>query len=433
MRSMLAAGALAALCAGAPGAHAADALPGAEEVPQPGPAPGRQVASPAQAPAARAGVDALGLRFYPELVLAYTTDDNLFATGSGRVRDSAWMIAPALWARSDWSRHALRLHAAYDAVRYDERGSENSDDWQLSAEGRYDLSDDANVYAGVRQARDHEDRESPDARNGTEPTRYDSARAYAGVFRQFGPVSLRLGATVQDLDFRDTPFSGGTINNDDRDRRRYTAGVRAAYALTPDLEPFVQFALDNRRYTVGPDDLGVLRDSDGWRALAGARLGSAGKLKLEAYAGLMHQDYEDARLPDVTKPMLGANLVWQIDQATRLSAYFDRTIEETTVFAIAPPATLQLASSYLNSYGGATLQHRYGERVATWASASFSRSDFQGIARQDDYLGGELGVSYRLARHLVLEASYLHRRLNSDVPGEDFRRNQFFVRAVLPY
>jgi len=405
--------------------------PGGRMAPEPGPAPGRTPADAQRLAGVAQPYRAGSFLIYPELLLVGFHDSNVFYSTANRLSDQAFVFAPAVWAQSDWREHALNFNAAADLTRYDTYTTENTNDWRLNAEGRYDLGVDANVYGGVRYAREHEDRESPDARNGLKPTLYYAGRAYAGAFRQLGRWSVRVGGTALDLDYRDVEFltqTGGIaiINNDDRDRRQYAGGLRIGYEVSPRVEPFVQAAVDYRRYRTVPDDLGYDKDSDGLRLVGGARANLPNRLKAEVYGGWMSQRYSDGRLADVSKPAFGAALQWRPIDRLRINAAIDRTVEETTVLQVTP--ALVPASSYVNTYFTADLGYRVTDRLTWQLAGSISRVEYQGIARDDEYYSGGTGIVLQIERRLFVDLSYLHRTLHSSLQSEDFSKNQVFLR-----
>lgn len=402
----------------------------------PGPAPGRPAVQPSEPLGAVQPYRFGSFLVYPEFLATWMYDSNVYATQSDTRSDSAFVLSPRVWAQSNWSRNFVAFSASADLTRYHNYTSENSNDYRASAEGRYDISPESNVYGGLKLAREHEDRESPDFRNGIYPTEYTAQRGYAGAFRQLGRWSVRVGANVLRLDFSSVPFvTGGggieMIDNNDRDRTQTGAGMRLGYELTRQVEGFIQVASDDRRYWNRPDNLGFDRNSDGWRADVGVRAYSVNRYKVEAYVGHMWQNYADPRLQDVSKPGFGGNLVWEVTKKSTVRLYLDRTIEETTVFAGAVPNVLP-ASSYVNTYAQATLDHRFTTRTSGYAFGSQSRVDYQGLSRVDDYYGVGVGVLHRLARSVFLDASYQHRRLDSAVPSEDFHRNLVFLRLAFP-
>jgi len=415
-----------------------------EAAPVPGPAPGRRPVDAERPSGVAQPFRAGSFLLYPEIIAQGFYDSNVFYTNSNPLADRAFVFAPAIWAQSDWREHALNFYAAADLTRYDRYTIENTNDYRLSGEGRYDIDIDSSVYGGLRYSRDHQDRESPEGRNGLQPTVYYAGRAYAGWFRQFGKTSVRVAGTVLDLNYRDVPFlTGGgqiaIINNDDRDRTQYTAGVRVGYEASPRAEPFVQLALDDRRYK-NPDDLsqipalpqyaGLERNSNGYRAVGGLRYNVPRVLKAEFYAGWLGQNYLDWRLADVSKPAFGMALQWQATDRLRVNAVIDRTVEETTVLQVVP--SLVPASSFVNTYLVANAAYRATDRLTLRVLGSASRVAYQGIPRTDDYYSAGAGIFFKLERRLFVDLSYLYRTLHSSEPFEDFKKNQvFFAFGVL--
>ncbi|MCK7501966.1 MAG: outer membrane beta-barrel protein [Comamonadaceae bacterium] len=55
-----------------------------------------------------------------------------------------------------------------------------------------------------------------------------------------------------------------------------------------------------------------------------------------------------------------------------------------------------------------------------YGNASFSRSDYQGVDRVDDYTGVGIGMWYRAAKYLYLDGSYNYRYLLSTDNTQNF-------------
>ncbi len=404
----------------------------------PGQGPARNVVR-AQQPLPRQQPFEVGsFLLYPEITLSGFYDSNVYYSPSDRISDFGMIVSPAIWMVSNWREHALNFSAGGDFTRFRDESSEDTDDWRGTVEGRYDFNYDTNVYGGARIFRSHEDRESPDARNGTEPTVYRGQRYYGGLFRQQGPWSLRFGGTALWLNYDDVPFltAGGNtlyINNDDRDRWQYTAGVRVGYELSPRVEPFVQVASDNRRYWNKPDDLGNNKDSSGYRALAGVRFNQPNVLKLDIFGGYLRQRYVEDAFQDVSAPAFGAALVWRIADRWTLNAYLDRTVEETTVLNVNQVSgAITPASSFLNTYTGATLAYRFTDRLFGAVEASYSRAEYQGIDRTDNYRGAGTSLTWRVAKMLYVQGLYQYRGLDSSVPNENYAKNLVFLNFGIP-
>ncbi len=418
-------------------------VPSGDEVTQPqgarpGAAPGRSVKQPEATPAAGSPFQWGSFLAYPEIDVTYFYDDNVYYLNGPTLGDHAIVFSPALWLQSNWAQHALNFYAAADATRYQRYTTEDTDDYRFSAEGRYDFSADTNIYGGARYSQDHEDRESPEARNGLVPTVYWQYRYYAGFFHQIDRLSIRVAGTANKLDYKDVPFLPGSgtltfINNDDRDRWQYTGGVRLGYEVSPRLEPYLQVAFDNRKYLQTPDDLGYEKSSDGQRYLVGLKWNVPRRVKLDAFAGALRQNFDDPRYGNVNKPVFGGALLWAVTPETRISAYADRTLEETAVTQTPAPGVVQSASSYLNTYAAAGVNHRLTQSWSLRADLSKSEVDYQNIDRNDDYYGAAVGVGYRLDKNVYLDLSYSYRKLDSSIPSENFKKRMTFFRVAVPF
>lgn len=410
---------------------------GKVDLAKPGLAPGRGVSAGGLIRADGAPFEVGSFLVSPQLDVTRTQDSNVYFTNSAQISDQFWTLSPAVWAKSNWGEHALNLHASSDSIRYKTVTAEDSDDFRVSAEGRYDISRDRNVYGGARFVADHEDRESPTTQNGLTPTKYQQHQYYAGFFSLIDKVSIRLAGTLQRLNYADVDFlSGGLIsfiNNDDRDRMHYTGGLRLGYEMSPRTEPYVEVAIDNRRYENELDDLGYQRNSDGQRYFAGLRWNIPREFRIDAFAGWIRQDYVDPRFDDVTAPIAGTSLEWMASDRTTVAFHLDRSIEETTVSTTPAPGVVIAASSFLNTYSSVGAEHRFTDQLSARLSASLSRVEYQQIGRQDDYYGMSIGLAYRVHRNLILDIGATRRELRSSVPLEDFRKELVFVRAAIPF
>jgi hypothetical protein len=363
---------------------------------------------------------------YPEVRLTEIYDDNIFATRSGEVGDLVSVLTPSIALKSDWKRHRLNFRAGTELSRYANYHSENTSDYWLDMDGRYDLSGNANVFGGLGYSRNHEDRSSPDDVNGTEPVVYFESSAYAGLFRQFDRFSLRAGGTFERLDFRDVPAIGGSIiNNDDRDRDVSTGGARLGYRLDSGAEVFGQASVDTRRYAHTPDDNGTDRNSDGYRLAAGVKRSLGDNASGEFFVGWLKQNYVDPAIPDVSVPDFGARVRWQASPKTSVSTNLSRSLEETTLY---DSTLMKAASSYIYTRLRLSAEHQLQPRLSVNGLLLAGHSDYQGLNRTDDLYVAGVGLKYRLTKQVYLEADYRFLNRNSTDAAADYYRNQVFLR-----
>lgn len=362
---------------------------------------------------------------FPELALTQTHDSNIYALRKNDVSDSITTLTPSLVAKSNWSQHRLNFNAGGDFDRYRDHNSENVDDYWVGFDGQYDLSGNSNIFGGVQNSRSHEDRGSPDAVFGLEPTVYTSTEAYLGAEVKTGPVSVRFGGIHEDLDYRTpTGMTAPNSTNDDRDRTLTSVGGRVGYDVTPTVMPFVQAATDTRSYNRSIDDYGFQRSSDGYRAAVGAVFRPNVTLQGEAFVGRMHQNYDDARFNDLDRAYFGANLSWKPVPGTRLTAFVDRSLGETTI-----PGS----AGYVDSTVGMHVERPISPDLIANAGIAYSISEYQGIDRTDRVTDAGAGVKYYISPTVYLGADYrMLNRDSSSLEGNYFRDIVMFSVGFTP-
>ncbi|WFM69676.1 outer membrane beta-barrel protein [Halomonas sp. CKK8] len=347
-------------------------------------------------------------------------NDNIFYERENRVSDTITTVSPRAELVGKGQRHEIRAFGSAERGKYHEYQDENYTDWRLGGEGRYAYSEAGSLFGGVNLARGHEERSSPDAVNGEEPTLYDRLGTFAGINHRFGRITSRVGGTFETLDFEDVgALDGLTIENDDRDRDQATFGGRFGYRLDASLEPFFQVAADLRDYDQAVDIDGFDRDSEGGNAAVGLLFKPSPSLDLELLAGWLEQDYDDPALEDVGTWDLGGELSWRpAGSPTRVSARLDRSVEETTVRG---------ASANLRTGVGAQMTTAIRPDLTLSTRASYSDHDYQGVARNDNLLGLGLGLRHYLNPHLFVGMDYDFLQRDSSLPAEDFDNNRLMV------
>lgn len=362
----------------------------------------------------------------PAAAVSGVYDSNIFATRNHEVEDSILVFSPGLDVDSVWERHKLDLDLGGAFGRYSSHDNEDYDDYWANLDGRYDFTDNSNIFGGLGYSHEHEDRGSPENdQSGNEPTTFDSSRLHAGVSHGWGKTTLRLGGTYEALDFDDAGF----LSNKDRNRDMTGTGARLSYELHPQYSVYGQGVWDKRDYDERTDDNGFQRDSDGYRADVGVLATFSNRLTGGAYLGYLNQDYDDPRFSDVSAPDFGASLDWRAAPRTTVSVELERSLEETT---------LASSSGYLYTSLSGIVQHKFTPRMNISAGVSVAEADYQDVDRNDEYYSAEFGMRYYLDPRWYLGAEYRVLMRNSDTredasnpasPQEldDYGRNQFFL------
>lgn len=344
--------------------------------------------------------------------------DNIFATRRDEVDDLIVIVKPRLSYVVGTGDRRFAAHIDGEFGRYDDYGSEDYDDWSVGADGRYALTPGFTLMGGGDYEWKHESRSSPEAERGLEPTEYERSYLFGGALLRRGAVSARVAATVTGLDYSDVPASMGVINNDDRDRTQTELGSRVSWQRRPGEDWFVQGAVDRRDYDAPFDDLGFVRDSDGLSLALGARRAVSPGLTAEAFAGVMRQDYEDARLGEVTAFDFGALVDWAGPAGLNLGFRLDRSIGETT---------LEASAAYVVTSGALNLTATPHPRLQVGAGLDAAHFDYQGSTRAETSVGlrgwGRYWVDPRV--YVGVEHSFTQR--TSSAAGFDYDENRLML------
>jgi hypothetical protein len=387
--------------------------PAADDVPR-----GETVATRAHPGLDPIGAHIGGLLLSPALQIGAERVDNIFADEQDPRADVITRLEPALDLQSDWSRHALRGSVTGVLARYRDNPSEDYNDFTAEARGRLDVRRDGRIDIGGRLARLHEDRGSPDDVNGFEPTRYQASSVFASTGMGFGRWRIALDAVTEWLFYEDVLATGGVINNEDRDRTEDNAGLEVAYEFAPARSLFARARVNRRDYRAERDDFGLDRDSTGSELVGGARVDFTGVLGAAAYAGRVAQDYEDPALPPLDATDFGATLTWSPTGLTTIAATLARSVEETTFDG---------ASSVRRTVANLNLDHELLRNLLLNGQVQRSDDVFNGIPREDAYDAWTVGARYLANRYLVGILRFSRDRRDSNVAGEDYRRNRILL------
>lgn len=356
---------------------------------------------------------------YPEVQAASYYDDNIYATSHGHVSDWVGTISPTIGIQSNWKRNSLYAEAGTDLTGYWTHPHENTADWHVLSEGEIDVSDQTHILLGAIALKSHEDRASPDAVEGFEPTPYNEQNGYVGVVHKFGEFTLRVGGAIEHITFGNVLGANGEINNEDRDRFRYTFGGLLRYEANPKLRPFVEVMGDVRHYVTVPDDFGFNRNSNGFLAGLGALYILTPKVNGEVFLGVLHREYDDPAFKPLTEPAADASLHWQATEHTAVVLFTERSIEETTLYG---------SPGYIYTLAGGRIEQQLTDRLTGIVRAAYAHSDFAQAGRNDNDVDTSVGLRYRLTRRLTLGVDYRYTQRVSGSALVNFARNQVFFR-----
>jgi hypothetical protein len=395
--------------AGLSAAHAAES----EEMTSAETATDRQQAEP--------GYDTGDFHIQPEIQLTTYYDDNIYATDIAEVSDFIAIFSPVLKIHSHWDKHSLKFETGANIGRYLDNPTENYDDYWLEASGTYEISSDTILFGDAGYYNKHEGRDNKDSIQSADgPTTYDVQSLGLGGRHRIGDTVIRLVLGYEKLDFDNI----GIVYNDDRDRTQNAAGLRVTREINNQTRVYVQGLFNKRDYDLVTN--GVNRDSSGYSAVAGLIRSLGKKGRVEGYAGVLSQDYDDASFETVTAADFGLKLHWYPAETWKVTGNLNRSLRETTD---------QGASGYLLTKLDLQVEKAISSKVKGYAAYTYGYYDYQGIARKDDYNAVTIGANYQLSRDLLISGSYSYHDNNSNdevlnpLPGlsYDYSKNLFLL------
>ncbi len=200
----------------------------------------------------------------------------------------------------------------------------------------------------------------------------------------------------------------------DRDYNAYSARLRGAYELSPDVKPFVEANVDRRERDLPVDFSGLRRDSDGYALKTGITFGRKEWLFGEVSAGIAHRTYADTTLQDITGLIFDAQLTWLATGLTTFKFNAASGIDETSVAG---------ASGVLRHEVKLTVDHALRRWLTGTLGVGWLREDYEGTTLVNDYLRISAALTYSLNRSLALKAEYRNEHFLSSVPGQDYTAN----------
>lgn len=365
-------------------------------------------------------------QYRPELEAGIGYTSNLFATTDNEVDDFFGVLAPRLNGRSDWTRHELGFDLFARHTEYFDTGDDSNTAYGASANGRLDVNSRFSLTGGARAETFFEPRTAisnlPDA---LEPVEANRVGAEVGGNYEFGRVQLRGRIGIDTYDYEDVQRrSGGTADQDFRDRDETVGTLRAAYAFERDWAVFAEARLIDRSYdnntVTGETETPFNRDSQGTVFLIGTDFELPVLLRGEFAIGFQSFEYDDARFSDVDGLSVDARVQWFVSQLTTLTADANRSVIDPGLFGEASATETRLALR---------ADHELLRNLILFGQIGMANYEFENLNRDDDRFDLGAGLTYKLNKRAWVETAY--RYVNQDSDVQDFTDNRLTVTLKL--
>ena len=382
-----------------------------------------------------AGIREGGFMVFPRVEADVEYDDNIFALPNNKISDTIWRLKPEITAVSQWSRHALRFTAGLSTDGYSQHSSENTTDWNVSADGRLDFAGRANVTGGLSFAKLTEPRTSSNQAVGggfltPKPVTYSQTLANIGWTKEFNRLKLGLRGDWAKYSYDNQ----GTVREDLRDRTITAVTGRADYAISPATAVFVEVTENDRRFRLTPPLPTLKQDSSGYEVLAGVNFELGHLARGEVGAGYLRQNYKAAANKDVSGLGFRSKLEWFPTQLTTVTVHAATSVEDSGIVS-----ATGLTGGYLYTDTGISVDHELLRNVILNGGFSYTNSDYKQIDRTDKRTLWTASATYLMNRRVGVNfgLSSLHQDSSGTASpfllGNKFTDNKAGVSLILQW
>jgi hypothetical protein len=245
----------------------------------------------------------------PSISVLGNYQSNVFNRPDARA-DAGASIVPRLAMESDLARHEFALTATGRVRRFVRHKTENSEEYDLVAKGRFDLAQRQTFSASLNYAREIEPRSSAgSAQDAAEPVSFRSFAAKLGARLELGALRFVPEAEYRRADYSPLDLAGGGKEGQAfRDTRTAEARVAIEYDLSGLLSGFAAASASHTDAVHGAVD--AQRDSRGRSVLIGLRGEITPVIHGELGIGYQSRNYRSPRFRDFEGPTFRADLQW---------------------------------------------------------------------------------------------------------------------------
>jgi hypothetical protein len=308
---------------------------------------------------------------FPDASLAEASDSNIYAVENDVKSDWITKVNPKARVESQFKRHALNFGVDLEHEMYAKHTDDDQTNVRLNANGRYDLTNDSELNFASFVGWVHEDRGSPDAVNGKEPTPYMLATLDAGGKTTQGRWLYALSGNGKRYDFDNVSTSAGTtIDNDNRDRDEMSLTGRVGYEFVPGYFALGQLTGDKVSYDDSVNAGGVDRSSTGYNAQTGIGVDVTQLIRGDFLVGYFSTDVDDPSASDPSGLSVKAVFNWTPTKQTLVVPSLSREAMETT----------KANSSAMVRTGASVLvRHELRRNIIVSAYAGADHDEYEGL------------------------------------------------------
>ena len=378
-----------------------------------------------------------GWTFFPMVTGAAFFDDNVFATHSNRQSDWAFIVRPELAVTKSGQNYGFEAHGFVEKREYAKFDSENQVNGAASVGGTVMLNPDTQFQGRAQYVHAHEERGVGETIvNGTifpqtlKPIAFDQADVAAALNHRNDRWWTSVGAAATWIHFDNALLTDGTVALQDfRDGVIAAVPIRVGYVVAPFTSVFVQGTPNRRDFEINEFD------STGYHVVGGILLepGQGRRVKGEAWAGYMNQDYNGATFKTVSSWTFATSMAFLLTDRLTMTLQGRRDAKETAVTCLVLNVFNGCGSSLIESWGGVRFDYLLLPNLVAGIGATYFVDEILDIVNGDQtdrYLRPLFSLRYFPNPWLTLGFDYRHIDFNSDRLGVlSYNRNVYLFSA----
>jgi len=382
------------------------------------------------ATAAPTGHVAGNVTLYPSVTGSAFYDDNVFATNLDRRGGWGYIVRPELGFQLNNTGTASLTGGAYVEHRwYTNFASEEQTNGAAAAGATAMYDPDTQVTGRLQYVHAHEDRGSAESQfqQFAKPIAYDQIDGAAAVNKRFGRWWTSVGAAALWLNYDDADFAGFTISQAYRSGNIVRVPVRVGYVVAPLTSVFVEGSYNSRDFDVGTFS------SQGYRLVGGVLLepGPGARVKGEAFAGYMNQDYSGSGFQTVSTWTYGASMAFLLTPTVTATLEGRREAREASLSGGVLLGAPGDGISVVQTVAAARVDFLIRPDVTIGGGASYLQDEYLGVGN-DHAWSPLVSVKWFVNPALTLAADYRNVSYETGVPGTtEYYRNVYMISAHL--
>ncbi|CAH0356469.1 MAG: outer membrane beta-barrel protein [Pseudomonadota bacterium] len=371
------------------------------------------------------GINLGGFTLLPAVEARVGHTNNVYQTQNGEISDGYITLAPRATVRSNWSVHSLRLDAGARLLRYFKEGDRNENGWYVGGAGTYDISGDASVSLSARTARQFETRFSsvanPDVRQAN-PFQSTNARILGKLI--LARSKILAAATYSRLDYKSVDlFSGGTLDQNNRDRDVYRGTLHYEYGLTPDTSLLAEVSYTRTNYDLPLTAVIPNRDSDEWNALGGVSFDLSALVRGSIAAGYVRRSFDAIDYKTVSGVSAAARIEYFPTELTTVTLAARREIEDANVFG---------SSAYFANSGAVRVDHELLRNLIVNIAGEYEVDNYFAVPGRVKIFRATGGAKFALNNMISLTGDVRYAKRTSSVPtiGADISERRATIGVI---